>query len=281
MGCTVNTRLDRDSLVRPETGYLDDMAPNPSYDFSGQVALVTGAASGMGLAAARAFAEAGAAVAMADVNPTTLHTATDTLTRAGHQVLGVKCDVSEEASVADAVGTAVDTFGRLDMAFNNAGIQVPPSDAADEPAEVFDRVNAINLRGVWACMKHELAQMRIQGGGAIVNCSSLGGLVGLPGRAAYHASKHGVVGLTRSAALEYAPRGIRINVVCPGTIATPMVTDMIDNGELDIADAIADQPINRLGEADEIAAAVLWLCSPGASFVVGVALPVDGGYTAR
>jgi NAD(P)-dependent dehydrogenase (short-subunit alcohol dehydrogenase family) len=281
MGCTVNTRLDRDSLVRPETGCLDDMAPNPSYDFSGQVALVTGAASGMGLAAARAFAEAGAAVAMADVNPTTLQTATDTLTRAGHQVLGVKCDVSEEASVADAVGTAVDAFGRLDMAFNNAGIQVPPGDAADEPAEVFDRVNAINLRGVWACMKHELAQMRAQGSGAIVNCSSLGGLVGLPGRAAYHASKHGVVGLTRSAALEYAPRGIRINAVCPGTIATPMVTDMIDNGELDIADAIADQPINRLGEADEIAAAVLWLCSPGASFVVGVALPVDGGYTAR
>ena len=150
------------------------------------------------------------------------------------------------------------------MAFNNAGIQIPPCDAADEPAEVFDRVNAINLRGVWACMKHELAQMRSQGSGAIVNCSSLGGLVGIPGRAAYHASKHGVLGLTSSAALEYAPRGIRINAVCPGTIATPMVTDMIDNGELDLAEAIANQPINRLGEPEEIAAAVLWLCSPGA-----------------
>jgi NAD(P)-dependent dehydrogenase (short-subunit alcohol dehydrogenase family) len=179
------------------------------------------------------------------------------------------------------VKATVDTFGRLDMAFNNAGIQVPPSDAADEPAEVFDRVNAINLRGVWACMKHELVQMRAQGSGAIVNCSSLGGLVGLPGRAAYHASKHGVIGLTTSAALEYAPRGIRINAVCPGTIETPMVTDMIAKGELDMTEAVANQPIARLGRADEIAASVLWLCSPGASFIVGVALPVDGGYTAR
>jgi NAD(P)-dependent dehydrogenase (short-subunit alcohol dehydrogenase family) len=257
---------------------------NPQYDFTGQVALVTGGSSGMGLATARAFAEAGAAVVLADFNENTLHAATDELTGAGRQALGVLCDVSSEDQVAATVDRAVATFGRLDMAFNNAGIQAPPSDAAEEPAETFDRVNAINLRGVWACMKHELRQMRIQGSGAIVNCSSLGGLVGLvglPGRAAYHASKHGVIGLTRSAALEYAPRGVRINAICPGTIETPMVTEMIAKGELTVADAVANQPIGRLGRADEIAAAVLWLCSPGASLVVGVALPVDGGYTAR
>jgi NAD(P)-dependent dehydrogenase (short-subunit alcohol dehydrogenase family) len=254
---------------------------NPTYDFTGRVAFVTGASSGMGLATVQAFADAGAAVVLADINHDTLVAVAGQLTADGHQVLGVECDVSDEDSVAAAVRATVDTYGRLDMAFNNAGIQVPPSDAADEPAEVFDRVNAINLRGVWACMKHELAQMRIQGSGAIVNCSSLGGLVGLPGRAAYHASKHGVLGLTRSAALQYAPRGIRINAVCPGTIETPMVSDMIAKGELDLAEAVANQPINRLGRPEEIAASVLWLCSPGAGFVVGVALPVDGGYTAQ
>jgi NAD(P)-dependent dehydrogenase (short-subunit alcohol dehydrogenase family) len=254
---------------------------NPTYDFAGQVALVTGASSGMGLAAARAYAEAGAAVVLTDINQTALKTATDNLTAAGHQVLGVVCDVADETSVADAVQAGVEAFGRLDHAFNNAGIQVPPCDAADEPAETFDRVNAINLRGVWASMKHELGQMRSQGSGAIVNNSSLGGLVGLPGRAAYHATKHGVIGLTRSAALEYAPRGIRVNAICPGTIATPMVTDMIDRGELDLEVATANQPINRLGTAEEIAASVLWLTSPGSSFITGVALPVDGGYTAQ
>jgi NAD(P)-dependent dehydrogenase (short-subunit alcohol dehydrogenase family) len=251
------------------------------YDFTGQVALVTGAGSGMGLATAQAFADAGAAVVLADINHDAVHAAAGDLTAAGHQKLAVACDVSSEDEVAAMVDSAVATFGRLDMAFNNAGVQAPPTDAADEPAGTFDRVNAINLRGVWACMKHELRQMRDQGSGAIVNCSSLGGLVGLPGRAAYHASKHGVIGLTRSAALEYAPRGIRINAICPGTIETPMVTEMIAKGELSVPDAVANQPIGRLGRPDEIAAAVLWLSSSAASLVVGVALPVDGGYTAR
>jgi len=254
---------------------------NPRYDFTGQVALVTGASSGMGLATAQAFAQAGAAVVLADINTSAVDAATDEVAAAGHQVLGLTCDVSSEDQVAAVVEQTTSTFGRLDMAFNNAGIMVPLTDAAEEPAESFDRVNVVNYRGVWACMKHELRQMRTQGSGAIVNCSSLGGLVGGAGRAAYHGSKHGILGLTRSAALEYAPRGIRINAVCPGTIDTPMVADMIDNDHFDASAAIANQPIGRLGRADEIAAAVLWLCSPGASLVVGVALPVDGGYTAH
>ncbi|MFH9672240.1 glucose 1-dehydrogenase [Streptomyces sp. NPDC017405] len=254
---------------------------NPTYDFTGQVAFVTGASSGMGLATARAFATAGAAVALADIDEAAVHQAARELTDAGHRALALVCDVTDEQQVAAAVDRTVDTFGRLDMAYNNAGIQVPPTDAAEESADQFDRVNAVNLRGVWACMKHELRHMRVQGSGAVVNCSSLGGLVGLPGRASYHATKHGVIGLTTSAALEYAPRGIRVNAVCPGTIDTPMVSDMIAKGELDRSAAQASQPINRLGTADEVAQAVLWLCSPGAGFVVGVALPVDGGYVAQ
>src|SRR5436309_12164930 len=249
--------------------------------FENKVALVTGAASGIGLATARAFAESGAAVALADVNEVAVRSAADNLVAAGHKAIGIRCDVAVEAEVAAMVEQTVSTFRRLDAAFNNAGVQAPPSDMADEPAEEFDRVNAINLRGVWACMKHELRHMREQGSGAIVNCSSLGGLVGLPRRAAYHATKHGVIGLTRSAALEYAPRGIRINAVCPGTIDTPMVAAMLEKQADAMKEIMRDQPIGRLGRPEEIASAVLWLCGPGASFVIGQALAVDGGYTAH
>jgi len=252
-----------------------------TYDFKGQVAFVTGASTGMGAAAARAFAEAGAAVALVDINPDALEQIATELTGEGHQVLALPGDVSEEGDVAATVQRTVATFGRLDMAFNNAGIMIPPAPAAEEPAEAFDRVTAVNLRGVWACLKHELARMRAQGSGAIVNCSSLGGLVGGATRASYHATKHGVLGLTRSVALEYAPHGVRINAVCPGTIDTPMVERMVGAGELDLEATLAATPMARLGTAEEIAAAVLWLCSPAAGYVTGVALPVDGGYTAQ
>lgn len=252
-----------------------------TYDFKGQVALVTGAASGMGLAAARAFAHAGAAVTFADVSEAALRQAVDEITSAGGKAIGVVCDVSDEAQVAAMVERTVATFGRLDAAFNNAGIQVPSSEIADQSAEDYDRINAINLRGVWACMKHELLQMRKQGSGAVVNCSSIGGLTGRALIAAYHGTKHGVIGLTRSAALEYATRGIRVNAVCPGTIDTPMVSTMLDRGMLAMDDLLRELPMKRLGRAEEIADAVLWLCSPGSTFVTGQALAVDGGFTAQ
>jgi NAD(P)-dependent dehydrogenase (short-subunit alcohol dehydrogenase family) len=175
----------------------------------------------------------------------------------------------------------VRTFGRLDAAYNNAGINSPVAETADASGEEFDRVNGVNLRGVWNCMKYELLQMRKQGSGAIVNCSSIGGLVGIAGRGVYHASKHGVLGLTKSAALEYAARGIRINAICPGIIETPMVKGMLEREPEAMAALMKEQPIGRLGRPEEIASAVLWLCSPGASFVIGHALAVDGGYTVR
>lgn len=252
-----------------------------NMSFENKVALVTGAASGMGLATAKAFAEAGAAVALADINETAVRSATGDLVAAGHRAIGIRCNVADEADVAAMVERTVSTFGRLDAAFNNAGIQSPAVETADVSSDVFDRINAINLRGVWSCMKHELLQMRAQGNGAIVNCSSLGGLVGVPGRAAYHAAKHGVLGLTKSAALEYAARGIRINAVCPGIINTPMVAGMLAGEEEVMKEMMRDVPIGRLGRAEEIAAAVLWLCGPGSTFVIGHALAVDGGYTAR
>jgi NAD(P)-dependent dehydrogenase (short-subunit alcohol dehydrogenase family) len=250
-------------------------------DFKNRVALVTGAGSGIGLATARAFAEAGAAVALADVREDTALRAAEELAAAGHKALGIRCDVAAEADVAAMVEKTVSAFGRLDMAFNNAGLHVPVVNTADAHATDFDLAIAVNLRGVWNCMKHELRQMREQKSGAVVNCSSNSGIAGLPNLGAYTASKHGVIGLTKSAALEYAPLGIRVNAVCPGPVETPMVKKALVDAPEHMAEVIKEIPLGRLGRAEEIASAVLWLCSPQAGFVIGHALVVDGGFTVK
>jgi NAD(P)-dependent dehydrogenase (short-subunit alcohol dehydrogenase family) len=253
---------------------------NISYE--NKVALVTGAASGLGLATAKAFAESGASVALADWNEKAVRSATAELAAQGHNTLAIHCDVADDAQVEAMVEQTVATFGRLDAAYNNAGVQNVLAETADYPREDYDRVMAINLRGVWSCMKFELRQMRKQGSGTIVNCSSLGGLVGGPERASYHAAKHGVIGLTKSAALEYAARGIRINAVCPGLIETAMSDQMKAAGQTEALEAMLKEvPIGRIGRAEEIADVVLWLCSSASSLVVGQAIAADGGYTVR
>ncbi|MGY4319935.1 MULTISPECIES: SDR family NAD(P)-dependent oxidoreductase [Bradyrhizobium] len=251
---------------------------NPTYDFAGQVALVTGASSGLGAATAKAFAKAGAAVVLVDRSEERLNAVARELTSAGAKAIAIVGDVSDETLAKTAVDRAVAQFGRLDMAYNNAGILGPMCPMSEETGDGYDDVQQVNLRGVWTFMKHELLQMKRQRSGAIVNCSSLGGLVGLPGRAAYHASKHGVIGLTKSAALDVAAEGIRVNAICPGCIETPM-GDAIDPDAM--KEFLKQQPIGRMGKPDEVAAAVLWLCSPAASLILGVALPVDGGFVAH
>jgi NAD(P)-dependent dehydrogenase (short-subunit alcohol dehydrogenase family) len=252
---------------------------NNPLDFSGKVALVTGAAAGMGLATARAFAEAGAAVVLADFKEDAVKAAAEKLVAAGHKALAVRCDVSDDAQVAAMVDRTVAEFGRLDAAFNNAGVMARIAPTADSTREDWDRVIGVNLRGVWSCMKHELRQMERQGSGAIVNNASVGALTGNPGIASYIASKHGVVGLTRTAALEYVQRGIRVNAVNPGLIDTQIARDVVNGDEQAYAELAKHVPIGRAGRPEEIASVVLWLCSPGASYVIGHALTVDGGMT--
>ncbi len=250
--------------------------------FEGQVALVTGAGGGIGLATATAFAEAGAAVVVADSDAALLESAVERLRAAGHNAVGVICDVTDRRQVNAMIEQTVGTYGRIDAAFNNAGINCDSAPLAETEDDEFDTIINVNLRGVWNCMKAELRQMVGQGSGAIVNCSSIGGMRGSKGRAAYSASKFGVIGLTRASALDYAGKGIRINAVCPGIIGnTPMAAKVTKNYDPDIVRAfVAAEPIGRLGEPEEIAAAVLWLCSPAAGFVIGHALAVDGGILA-
>ena len=252
-----------------------------NHSFAGKVALVTGAGSGIGLATAKAFGEAGASVVLADRREDAVRAAAEGLSASGGKALAVRCDVTDDTQVASMIDRTVSAFGRLDAAFNNAGVMQRRVDTAEISGDEWDRVMAINLRGVWSCMKYELPQMLRNGGGAIVNCSSIGGVIGVPGLAAYHAAKHGVIGLTKTAALEYATRKIRINAVCPGTINTPMAESLTGGDPKILAEFVKDEPIGRIAEPEEVAAAVLWLCSPGASYVVGHALLVDGGYTAH
>ena len=254
-----------------------------NISFDNKVALVTGAASGLGFATAKAFAESGASVVLADWNEKAVQAAAEELAAKGHKTLAIHCDVADDAQVEAMVQQTVEIFGQLDAAYNNAGIQNVLAETAESPRNDYDRVMGINLRGVWSCMKFELQQMRKQGSGAIVNCSSLGGLVGGAERGIYHAAKHGVIGFTKSAALEYATRGIRVNAVCPGMIQTPMSDQMIAEGQGEMLDAMLNTyvPMKRLGRAEEIADAVLWLCSSASSYVTGQSISVDGGFVMR
>jgi NAD(P)-dependent dehydrogenase (short-subunit alcohol dehydrogenase family) len=247
-------------------------------EMQGKVALITGGGSGIGRATSVAFARAGAKVVVADVVAPGGNRTVELIRDTGGDAVFVQTDVTVSRQVERMVKTAVDTFGGLDCAYNNAGIEGPSTGLLDCTEEDWQRVLAVNLTGVWLCMKHEIPAMVARGGGAIVNTSSVLGLVGVPFIPPYIASKHGVAGLTKEAALEFAAANIRVNAVCPGSIRTPMVERTMAAGTTEKALA-APQAIKRLGRPEEIAAAVVWLCSDAASFVTGVVMPVDGGWT--
>jgi NAD(P)-dependent dehydrogenase (short-subunit alcohol dehydrogenase family) len=255
------------------------LVTNENGGYTGKVAFVTGAASGIGRATALAFAREGAGVVVADVSEQGNQETARMIEEAGGRALAVRCDVTRSEDAKAALDKAVETFGRLDVAFNNAGVEQPIMPAADLTEEEWDRIVAINLRGVFLCMKHEIPLMLEQGGGAIVNTSSGAGVKGFAGQAAYCAAKYGIVGLSKAAALDYAKANIRVNAVCPGIIETPMM-DRFSGGTSEGRErVIAQEPVGRMGKSEEIAAAVLWLCSDAASFVTGHAMVVDGGQT--
>jgi NAD(P)-dependent dehydrogenase (short-subunit alcohol dehydrogenase family) len=249
----------------------------------GKVALVTGGASGIGRATALALARERAKLIIADINDDGGQQTVHMITEQGGDATFVRVDVTQAREVEAMISTTVETYGRLDCAHNNAGIGSRPRVLLHElPEESWDRVLSINLKGVWLCMKYEIIQMRKQGGGAIVNTASIMGLVGSWSRSgAYNASKHGVVGLTKTAALEYATSGIRVNAVCPGYIRTPLIEEALTSNPEMEAEIVARHPIGRMGHPEEIAEAVVWLCSDAASFVTGHTMTVDGGYVAQ
>lgn len=254
---------------------------NEKNRFDGKVVLVTGGASGIGKATALAFAQSGAVVAIADITEISGHEVLKEVRKYSPKSIFMKCDVSQKAEVENLINETVKSFGRLDCAFNNAGIEGKMAPLTDLSEELWDRIIDVNLKSVWLCMKYEITQMLKQGGGAIVNNASIAGLVGFATAAAYTASKHGVVGITQAAALEYAKSQIRINAVCPGVINTPMIERAVKDNPQMKAGLVAGEPIGRIGEPEEIADAVLWLCSAGASFVTGQAIAVDGGWVAQ
>jgi NAD(P)-dependent dehydrogenase (short-subunit alcohol dehydrogenase family) len=247
-----------------------------SLRFEGKIALVTGAAGGIGRATAMAFAAEGARVVVMDRSRASLQETVEHMKAAGADVLAEACDVSKSDEVKAAVAHAVETFGRIDCAFNNAGVENKPTPLAEIDIEEWDRILGINLRGTFVCMKYELAQMLKQGGGVIINTSSGAGIRGVAGGSAYAASKHAIIGMTKSAALDYAKSNIRVNAVLPGNIATPMM-ERFTGG--DIQKAIELEPVGRLGKPEEIAEAVLWMCSDLGSFVTGSSIVVDGGWS--
>ena len=247
----------------------------------GKVALVTGGSSGIGRATAQIFAREGAKVVVADVLVEGGEETVRLIKAAGGDAIFVKTDVSRPAEVEAMVKRAVDTYGRLDCAFNNAGIEGALQPTSEYDEAMWDRVISINLKGVWLCMKYEIPQMLKQGSGAIVNTASAAGLVGVQGLSAYTAAKHGVNGLTKTAALEYAKSGIRINSVCPGGVDTPMVRRVFGNNPQFAEAAAAVEPVGRLAQPAEIGEAVVWLCSDAASFVTGLPMAVDGGMVAQ